>query len=130
MSDHVFTYTPATGSPSVLTFNTSARLVEDSDTLKFNDEYAETKGGADQTREYGDTKNHYAFTFIIPRSHASLTDLADAKVFFGVIKRLYTFVWTDDVGTSRTVRCVTNPITFESIATGLYCRCTIELKEQ
>lgn len=130
MSDHIFTYTPVTGSPSTLTFNTSARLVEDSETIKFNDEYAETKGGSDQTREYGDTKSHFNFTFIFHRSHASLTDLADVKTFFGVVKRLYEFVWTDESGVQRTVRCLTNPITFEPTASGLYYRCTIELKEQ
>lgn len=129
MSDHIFTY-PATGTPTnTLTFNTKARIVSDSDTLRFNDEYGETKGGSDQVKEYGDNKNIYEFTFIFPRSSSS-TDLADVKTFFGIVKRLYTFVWTDDSSTNRTVRCITNPIRFEPIASGLYYTCTIELKEQ
>ena len=130
MSDHTFKYPTATAPTSTLTFNTKARLVSDPDTLQFNDDLGTTKGGTDRVLEYGDNQNHYAFSFMFPRSHASLTDLADVKTFFGVVKRLYTFVWTDDVGTARTVRIITNPIRFEPIATGLYYQCTLELREQ
>ncbi len=130
MANHTFKYPNSTTPTSTLTFNTHARLVDDSDSLRFNDEYSETKGGSDQVREYGDTKNHYNFSFIFPRSDGSLTDLADVKTFFGVVKRLYTFTWTDESSVEHTVRCLTNPIVFEPIASGLYYRCNIELKEQ
>ena len=110
MSDHSFKYPTSTNPTSTLTFDTAARLVSDSDTLNFKDEIRETKGGTDRVHEYGDEQNIYTFSAIFPRSHATLTDLANVKAFLAVVRRLYTFVWTDDAATERTVRNLTNPI--------------------
>lgn len=124
MSDHRFDYPTAAASTANIVFTTAARLIDDPDELRFNDELGESKGGSDYVREYGEDQNRYTFTAIIPRS-----GLAAAKTFFGVITRVNTFQWTDDVATVRTVRLMTNPIRFEPTG-GNWVRITLELKEQ
>ena len=130
MSDNIFSHTSSAGVTTSITFDTAARLIADPDTLSFNDELGTSKGGTDYVREYGDDQNRFAFSFIVPRTKAETeADMADAKAFFAVVKRTGTFTWTDENGTVRTVRNMSNQITFEPMG-GRWVRCSIELKEQ
>lgn len=124
MSNHRFDYPTAAATVANIEFTTAARLIDDPDELRFNDELGESKGGADYVREYGDDQDRHTFSFVIPRA-----SMAAAKTFFGVVTRLNTFQWTDDAATVRTVRNMTNPIRFEPY-NGVWVRVTLELKAQ
>jgi len=136
MAAHVFSYPTVAGATSTLTFNDGttgiARLQEDTDSYQMNDEIGQTLGGSDQVKEYGTAKNTYTFSFIVPQTKtASETDLADVKAFFAIVRRLYTFQWTDVDNSSvvRTVRLITNPIQWTRMG-GKWFKITIELKDQ
>jgi len=137
MSAHVFNYPTVAGSTNSLTFNDGttgiARLQEDTDSLEFIDELGTTKGGTDRVKEYGDEKTTYQFSFIVPETKtASETDLADVKTFLAIVRRLYTFQWTDVDATGspvRTVRLVTNPVRWTRLG-GKWFQVTFELREQ
>ncbi len=137
MAQHIFSYPTVAGATSTLTFNDGttgiARLQEDTDSYQMNDEIGQTLGGSDQVKEYGTAKNIYSFSFIVPSvKTASETDLADVKAFFAVVRRLYTFQWTDVDATGspvRTVRLTTNPIQWTRMG-GKWFKITIELKDQ
>jgi hypothetical protein len=124
MSDHRFDYPTAAASVANIVFTTAARLIEDPDELRFNDEIGESKGGSDYVREYGDDQNRYTFSAILPRA-----SMAAAKTFFGTVKRVNTFQWTDDAAAVRTVRLMNDSIRFVPLS-GIYVIITLELKEQ
>ena len=137
MAAHVFSYPTVAAATSTLTFNDNttgiARLQEDTDSLEFNDELGTTKGGTDRVKEYGIQKTTYQFSFIVPAvKTASETDLADVKVFLAIVRRLYTFQWTDVDATGspvRTVRLITNPVRWTRLG-GKWFQITLELREQ
>ena len=124
MSDHRFDYPTVAATTANIVFTTAARLIDDPDELRFNDEVGESKGGSDYVREYGENQDRYTFTAIIPRS-----GMAAAKTFFGLVRRTSTFQWTDDAATVRTVRSMSNPVRFEPYG-GIYVRISLELKAQ
>lgn len=129
MADNRFDYPTAAAPTSSIVFTLAGHLVDDADTLTFNDEYAESMGGTDQVVEHGDSKDHFDLSVIVYRSHGSLADKADLYAFLNTVRRLNTFQWTDEAGTVRTVRNVTNPIVFEPFY-ALYTRVSLTLKEQ
>lgn len=136
MAAHIFSYPTVAGATSTLTFNDGttgiARLQEDVDEYQINDEIGQTKGGSDQVKEYGTPKNVYSFSFIVPQTKtASETDLADVKTFLAIVRRLYTFQWTDVDNSSvvHTVRLLTNPIKWTRLG-GKWFKINLELKDQ
>ena len=86
-------------------------------------------GGSDYVLDYSALKYHFRFSFIVPRTKvAAEYDMADAKAFFLVVSRVNTFQWTDENSTVRTVRLMSNAVSFEP-ESGRWMRCTVELKQ-
>lgn len=129
MGNHRFDYPTAAAAIVSIEFDTAARLTDDADTLAFNDEYAETYGGSDQVRERGDSTDRYQFSAVVPKTSATVSDKADLRTFLAAVRRINTFQWTDDAGTIRTVRNLTNPIRFENYG-GKFVRAILDLKVQ
>jgi len=127
---HRFDYPTAAAPTLSLVFTlTSERLVDDVDTLTFNDAYSETLGGTDRVCEYGDPKDEYDFVALVWRTHSTAPDLDDLKTFLRTVRRINTFQWTNGNGTVRTVRNITQSITFEPYG-GLYIKAALKLKAQ
>lgn len=125
-----FSFTDTAGTVHTLTFDTKGHMADDADALVFYDELSQTPNGTDIVRDYGAGKDTFSFSAVFPKFKTGTeSDLADVKAFLGLVRRLNTFTWTDENGTVRTVRNLTNPIQFAPLG-GRWYKVSLELKAQ
>ncbi len=128
-----FDYPTAAVPTTSLVLDTTGRLVDGEDEIQFIDDLGMTKGGIDRAQDYGDERDVYAVSFVVPRAAVGAeSDLADVKTFFKTVKRINTFQWTDSGSTVRTVRNISNPIRCVPMTntSGKYYIISVQLMEQ
>jgi len=134
MANNTFKY-PTSISPTLTrTFDTKGHLVDGSDfTLRPNQKTGLSVGGTRYAESFGANKQVYQFTFIVPITKVvSEMDQADMVTFFAtVLGAVESFVWTDENGTERTVRCISEEISFQTLVNApKYRKCTLQLEVQ